>query len=158
MKKGVFKSIYGRLSLSAAKTCAGESGQALPIVLGALALGIMVVAPFLNHATASVLSAQNYKQMMLEQYSAESGAEQAIWRLGHDDLKAQIPAAGNQTRYTLSREINDIHPVVTVTRTRETRDEAEYFEIDSLAGVTRVVARVTLNSSTAQIDSWQVEK
>jgi hypothetical protein len=169
VNKGFIRSIYARLSNRRLFPPAAENGQALPIVLAALALGIMVVAPFLSHASTNLISAQNYRQMLYEQYSADAGIEQAIWRLTQDDLAAQIPEVDDRTSYTLTAAVNNLYPVITVTRLSSVDEEKkprkaqksgvkDSFRIESLAGSTTIAAGVIVEDGTARIDSWQVEK
>jgi len=58
-----------------------QKGQALPLALGALAIGMLVIAPFLGHAGSSLIGSRIYGQAMSEQYSADAGVEYAIWHL-----------------------------------------------------------------------------
>jgi hypothetical protein len=163
------RSIYARLSSKRLHRTAGERGQALPIVLGIMALGTLVVAPFLSHASSSLISAENYRQMLYEQYSADSGVEEAIWRLAEDDLSSQIAGVNDTTSYTLTGEINHIRPVVTVTRISSEqevkkngkdskKENQSIFEIESLAGSTTITASVMLKDGQVLINSWQVKK
>jgi hypothetical protein len=169
VNKGLIGSIYAHLNPERRLPASAEIGQALPIVLAALALGIMVVAPFLSHASASLVSAQDYRQILCEQYSADAGIEQAIWRLTQDNLAEQIPAVDDRTSYTLSAAINNLHPVITVTRLSSENQGKEpqkapqngtqdCFKIESRAGSTLIAAAVVLEDGTARIESWQMEK
>ena len=58
-----------------------QKGQALPLALIALAIGILVVAPFLSHAGSSLIGSRIYEQSIDEQYSADAGVEYAIWQI-----------------------------------------------------------------------------
>ncbi len=169
MKKGHIRSICVRLLLKYLAKTANQKGQALPVVLGIMALGIMVVAPFLSHASANLISARHYRQMLYERYSAGAAVEEVIWRLVEDDLSSQLAEIDDRTSYTLAGEINNLHPVVTVTRItsqqQEKKNGKEYkkdtlsaFEIESLAGSTTVTASIVVKDGEVQIDSWQVEK
>jgi hypothetical protein len=169
VNKGNIRSICARLSSKRSPRPANEGGQALPIVLGIMALGIMVVAPFLSHASTNLISAQNYQQMLYEQYSADAGVEEAIWRLAEEDLSSQIPKVNDRTSYTLTSGVNNISPVITVTRIssekkekkngkERKKDTLSVFEIESRAGSTTITAGVLLEDGQVQIDSWQVEK
>jgi hypothetical protein len=146
-----------------------ERGQALPIVLGALALGIMVVAPFLSHASASLISAQDYRQMLYEQYAADAGVEQAIWRLNEDGLASELADVGDTLTYKLTNTVNHISPEVTVTKTdalkkpqkngkKPKKHGQDIFQIDCLAGSTTINAEILVENGEAQIESWEVKK
>jgi cytoskeletal protein CcmA (bactofilin family) len=58
-----------------------QKGQALPLALVALAIGILVVAPFLSQAGSSLIGSRIYAQSIDEQYSADAGVEYAIWQI-----------------------------------------------------------------------------
>ena len=58
-----------------------EKGQALPLALVALAIGMLTIAPFLGHAGSSIIGSRIYEQAISEQYSADAGVEHAIWHL-----------------------------------------------------------------------------
>jgi cytoskeletal protein CcmA (bactofilin family) len=58
-----------------------QKGQALPLALVALAIGMLVVAPFLSHAGSSLVGSRIYEQAIDEQYSADAGVEYAIWQI-----------------------------------------------------------------------------
>ena len=66
-----------------------QKGQALPLALVALAIGILVVAPFLSQAGSSLIGSRIYEQAIDEQYSADAGVEYAIWNLQSGE--SQVP-------------------------------------------------------------------
>jgi hypothetical protein len=90
---------------------------ALPIVLGVLALGALVTAPFLTHASTNLVGSSAYKQTINETYAADAGVEHAIWSLTSGALASQIPAVGNSVSYDLSGQdtVNSLVPNITVT-------------------------------------------
>jgi hypothetical protein len=160
VNKEIIRSIYAHLNRKHGPGKAGESGQALPIVLAALALGIMVVAPFLSHASSNLISSQNYKLMLYEQYSADAGIEQAIWRLDQDDLALKLTDVNDTTSYTLDKEVNNIQPVIKVTRISSNTggENQDTFKVQSRAGATTITAEVLLKDGQVKIESWQVTK
>ena len=93
----------------------GEKGQALPLVLLALGIGTLVIAPFLGHASSNLIGSRIYGQAITEQYSCDTGVEHAIWSLTNGDLAAQLPSAGDSTSYQLSETVNGVSPSITVT-------------------------------------------
>jgi hypothetical protein len=117
VNRTLIRSICGRFCRKASRLLAQESGLALPIVLGVLALGALITAPFLTHASTNLISSGVYKQTINETYSADAGVEHAIWSLTDGSLAAQIPAVGNSTSYSLPNTVNTIAPAVTVTKT-----------------------------------------
>jgi len=64
-----------------------EKGQALPLVLLALAVGTLVIAPFLGQASSSLIGSRIYGEAITELYSCDAGIEWALWRLkGNPEL------------------------------------------------------------------------
>ena len=94
-----------------------ESGQILPMTLAALMLGIIVTAPFLTHAGASVTGSREYRLIINETYASEAGVEHAIWRLFDGDLAPQLPNINDSISYTLPNQVNNLTPYITVTKT-----------------------------------------
>lgn len=74
-----------------------EKGQALPLALLALAVGMLVISPFMRHASISLISSQTYGQAMTEQYSADAGVEHAIWRVKYEPGFAESLTADDPT-------------------------------------------------------------
>ncbi|MBN1191521.1 MAG: hypothetical protein JXA46_17325 [Dehalococcoidales bacterium] len=127
LSKKNIRSVYGCRSIR--KTIgllAGESGLALPIVLGVLALGALVTAPFLAHASSNSIGSAVFSRTSQETYAAEAGVEHAIWSLAEEDLDSDLVNVGDSTGYILSDRINGISPDITVTRTsgNSSRDES----------------------------------
>ena len=67
-----------------AKARREERGATLPAALWALAVGALVMAPFLGHLSTSLLGGKNAHAELLEQYSADASIEFAIWKLLND--------------------------------------------------------------------------
>jgi len=73
-----------------------EKGQALPLAMLTLAIGTLVIAPFLGHASSSLIGSRIYGQAITEQYSCDAGIEWALWRLNEN------PALTTNTTYHTS--------------------------------------------------------
>jgi len=129
-----------------------ELGQALPITLAALGLGVVVIGPFLNHASSNVISSQIYREKMEEAYSAGAGVEHAIWRLMQDGLSEEIGEEGGVYTYTLDETVNDIRPEIEV----KSEVEPGEFEIESSAGQTKVKASVEIEENGVKVITWEV--
>ena len=93
-----------------------EKGQALPLALGALALGALLVTPFLGAVSVHSIASRIYNSSMLQQYSSDAGVEDAIWSLTSGSLAAQLAAPGDTASYSLSESVNGISPSISVTR------------------------------------------
>jgi hypothetical protein len=92
-----------------------EKGQALPLSILALALGTMVITPFLGHASSSLTGSRVYEQGISEGYSSDAGVEHAIWNLTKGSLAEQLTEPGDSLTYQLSETVNGIAPSITVT-------------------------------------------
>lgn len=62
----------------------GSSGQALPLALVALAVGAVLVAPFLTNVSVNLLASRKTDEAILDYYSADAGVEWGLWRLKND--------------------------------------------------------------------------
>jgi hypothetical protein len=92
-----------------------EKGQALPMAIVALAIGALVVVPFLSHAGTTLLDSRLFAQGISSGDAADAGVEHAIWSLTEGGLAAQIPDVNNSQTYSLPESINGITPSVKVT-------------------------------------------
>jgi len=61
-----------------------STAQALPLALAALALGSLLVTPFLVNASANLLASRKIDSSIRDYYSADAGVEWALWRLTTD--------------------------------------------------------------------------
>jgi hypothetical protein len=93
----------------------GEKGQALPIAMLALAIGSLVVVPFLSHAGGSLISSRVHGEVMAEQSASDAGVEHAIWSLTQGTLAKQFTKSGDQISYQLGETLNGYSTTVTVT-------------------------------------------
>jgi hypothetical protein len=130
-----------------------EKGQALPIVLIALALGALVIPSFLNHVSAGLISSKTYAQEISLQYAADSGAEHAIWNLKYNGLGDTLNDVGDNVSYQLGETINDLPVTVYVIKTAE----PDYFDITSSAGENVLNASVSINSTATRVLSWNIQ-
>lgn len=71
-----------------------EEGGTLPATLWALAIGGLLVAPFLAYVSSSMLAGRQAQDDAREQYAANAGVEFGIWELLNDTtFRAQVDAA-----------------------------------------------------------------
>lgn len=68
------------------RTLSDSRGQALPIAIGALALGALLVLPMLRGASTSSRATGLVGQRAVERYSMDAGIEWSGWRLMSDPL------------------------------------------------------------------------
>jgi hypothetical protein len=63
-----------------------QGGQALPLALVALAVGTLLVSPFLADVSANLLAGRRTGANIADYYSAEAGIECGLWRLKNNPL------------------------------------------------------------------------
>ena len=84
---------------------AREHGQALPLVLGFMVLGGLVVTPVLNLSTASLESSLGSQQETGGIYAADAGVEYTIWCLQEGVTPpGTLPETINQHSVTMATE------------------------------------------------------
>ena len=132
-----------------------QNGFALPIVLAFLALGAIVIGPFLYHAGTTLISSRDYGQIINEEYAADAGVEHAIWKITNGNLGAQIPVQGTSTSYTLPGQVNILNPYITVTNGGSSGDNLTNYHIQSAAGSQSILASVNIGSNSVKVLSWQ---
>src|SRR4030042_1636621 len=90
-----------------------EKGQALPLVLLTLAIGTLVIAPFLGHASSSLIGSRLYGQSIAELYSCDAGVEYAIWHLMNGETTVPEFTINNKTvNVTVEETADQIYRVV----------------------------------------------
>jgi hypothetical protein len=129
----------------------GERGQALVITLILVALGGVVITPFLSHVGTSLIGSQVYRESITRQYSGDAGVEHAIWDLTYGDLATQLPSIGDSISYELGEMINGYIPDITVVRSGNLT-----YEITSQAGDETVSAGIEITGQTARVLRWQI--
>jgi hypothetical protein len=63
-----------------------QGGQALPLALVALAVGTLLVSPFLADVSANLLAGRRTDENIAGYYSADAGIEWGLWRLKNKPL------------------------------------------------------------------------
>ncbi len=118
-----------------------QKGQALPLALVALAIGTLVIAPFLSHASSSLIGSRIYEQAIGEQYSADAGVEFAIWHLrsgesevpeGEELELPQFTLNGKTVSVTIANEGGWIYKVTSTA----TSDDGSNTTIESYISLT----------------------
>ncbi|MEE8372675.1 MAG: hypothetical protein V3R87_02940 [Dehalococcoidia bacterium] len=108
-----------------------ERGQALALALVALAVGALLVSPFLRGVSGHSIASRHYSTSTLQQYSAEAGVEDAIWDITYGNLTSQLGSPGDSVTYSLGQSVNGVSPAITVTRADAISDD---FESGNLTG------------------------
>jgi len=82
MNKSLLSSSKFGLLLRGIRRLHGDSrGQVLPLALAALAMGAVLVSPFLVDASVNLLASRRVDASIKDYYSADAGVEWALWRL-----------------------------------------------------------------------------
>jgi hypothetical protein len=92
-----------------------EKGQALIIAMIALALGALVVVPFLNHAGTNLIGSRTQRDMINIQSAGDAGIEDAIWKLAYGGWASSFTHSGDQVNYQLADAVNGYNSAVTIT-------------------------------------------
>jgi len=105
-----------------------EKGQAFPLALVALAVGSLVIAPFLAHASSSLIGSRVYEQEISRLYSADAGVEYAIWHL--QDAESEVPefTINNRTVDVTIQDAGELSYRITATATS---DDGSSYTIES---------------------------
>jgi hypothetical protein len=69
---------------SLSRLSSGQSGQALILVLIFLMLGSLTLVPTLSHISTALKTGETYEQNTNQLYTADSGVEDALWRIKYD--------------------------------------------------------------------------
>ena len=91
-----------------------ESGQILVLALLALALGVILISGFLYYVSTSQRATEAVSEETPDQYSADAGAEDAMWKLANQPTFRDSLAGGAPYTYTIS--INGRTVTITVTK------------------------------------------
>jgi hypothetical protein len=94
-----------------------ERGQILVLALLAVALGVTLIGGFLYYVSTSQRATGAIREVTVDQYSADSGAEDAIWRLLNQPGFKDSLAGG--TPYSYAIGINGRTVAITVTKVLE---------------------------------------
>lgn len=94
----------------------GQAGQALIIVLIFLLLGSLTLVPTLTHISTALKTGEIYEHNTNEIYAADSGIEDALWRIKYDSIDPDYNAYDFSTiwQYDLDDHINNLTTNVTI--------------------------------------------
>ncbi len=118
-----------------------QRGQALILVLIALALGSWLITPTLNYVSTGLLETRLSKQQLLEQYAADAAVEYGLWQLQYDvdGLTDQLDPENPSSSTTIT--VNGIEVPVIIEISQSLQDDAGLFPVlPSESGVHLAVA------------------
>lgn len=93
----------------------GENGQALPLAMMALAIGTLVITPFLSHASSGLIGSRTYGEAIVYYSSCDAGVEHAIWNVTRGELAEKLVNPGDEETYQLGEALNGLTISITVT-------------------------------------------
>ena len=158
----LIKSIFALFSNPARLIKCNSQGQVLPIVLAMLALGALVITPFLNHAGVNVKSSATYMTLMRANNSCEAGIEEAIWALNYNNLSSQLSRLGDRFSYSLNETVNQMNTGVSITLLNSEGGSSgqngvvNTYEITSVSGGSSIRATVSIRNNLARVLAWNV--
>ncbi|MEJ2561793.1 MAG: hypothetical protein P8Z42_03800 [Anaerolineales bacterium] len=77
-------SLFVRIANGFRRLHTAEAGKTLPAALWVLAIGAILMGPFLSNVSTSLIAGLDLGGDQREQYAADAGVEFAIWKLLHD--------------------------------------------------------------------------
>ena len=134
-----------------------EGGQALPLALIALAVGAVLVTPFLTIVSVNVLASRQTDEAIADRYSADAGMEWGLWRLKND------PALTTSASYTETplqptpAAINGDGFPTTEIRFVSSAGAFNTYDLRSQRDGRTITARVTASASGVTVVSWQID-
>ncbi len=136
---------------------ARQEGQALPLALIALAIGVVLVTPFLTIVSVNVIASRQTEEAIADRYSADAGMEWGLWRLKND------PALTTSTTYTETplqptpAAINGDSFPTTEVRFVSGGGASSTYALRSQRDGRIITARVTASASGVTVISWQID-
>ena len=94
-----------------------EAGRSLPAALIALAVGSLLLTPFLSFVSSRSLGTRAVQETFQAQYAADAGIEYGIWALLNDPaVRTQVDSSpGNPVVVPFPESINGYTPSLTIT-------------------------------------------
>jgi hypothetical protein len=155
------KSIFALIHSAFLPMKSVQKGLALPIVLAVLALGALVITPFLSHAGVNLKSSANYMTLIQENNSCEAGVEQVIWALNYNKLADQFSNPGDNVNYSLKGNLNQLNINVDITCLRiednplsSQKGTQKTYQIISTAGKSSLCVTVLIVDNIPSIQTW----
>jgi hypothetical protein len=83
--------------------------------MAALAIGMMVIIPFISHAGTNLIGSRAYAESIAHRSAADAGVEHALWSLTKGTFAGLIPDTGDEITYQLDESLNGDIISITVT-------------------------------------------
>jgi len=94
-----------------------QEGRALALALVALAIGCLLIPPFLSYISTNLLASRATEEGMKEQYASDAGVEYTVWKLINDRNFLELASwstGGNPVSVDMPTSVNAIMPAVSV--------------------------------------------
>lgn len=95
-----------------------QEGRALALTLIALAIGCLLIPPFLSYISTNLIASYVTEEGMKEQYAADAGVEYAVWKLINDRNFLELVSWSDEEHpvsVDMPTSVNDIELAVSVT-------------------------------------------
>lgn len=136
---------------------AGEQGQALPLALVALAVGAILVAPFLTNVSVNVIASRRTEEAIADCYSTDAGVEWGLWMLKNDpSLTTSATYTETPLQPTPAAINGDSFPTTEI-RYVSSGGGSNNYDLRSQRDGQTVTARVAASASGVTVVSWQVD-
>ena len=136
---------------------AREEGQALPLALIALAIGAVLITPFLTIVSVNVLASRQTAEAISDRYSVDAGMEWGLWRLKNDpSLTASATYTETPLQPTPATVNGDSFPTTEI-RLVSSGGGSYSYDLRSQRDGKIVTARVTASASGVSVISWQID-
>ncbi len=134
-----------------------EDGQALPLALVALAIGTVLVTPFLANVSVNIIASRRTEEAISDRYSVDAGIEWGLWRLKNDP---SLTASATYTETPLQptpAAINGDNFPTTEVRFVSAAGGSSNYDLRSQRDGRMITARVSASASGVTVVSWQVD-
>lgn len=92
-----------------------QRGTSLPLALVVLAVGVLLISPFLAYLATSYRSTLAVEETLYREYANDAGVEYAMWKLGDPAFRQEIVSNwGTAQEVVIPQSVNDITPTVEV--------------------------------------------
>lgn len=97
------------------RTIFWQRGTSLPMALVTLAVGVLLVSPFLGYLATSYRSTLAVEETLHREYANDAGVEYAMWKLEDSAFRQELVANwGTAQEITMPQPVNDITPTVEI--------------------------------------------
>jgi hypothetical protein len=134
-----------------------EKGQALPLALIALALGVVLVTPFLTSVSVNVIANRHAGEAIADRYSVDAGMEWGLWRLKNDPKLTTSTTYTDKPLQPTPVAINGDSFPKTEIRFVSSAGSSVSYDLRSQRGGQTITARVMASPSGVNVVSWQVD-